>query len=873
MNTKNEIPCIGELNSGKLKYKFFDIEKNLRNVDVDIETLPYSLRILAENIIRTQGDKAQTLLKELTNRQVVRDCPFHPARVVLQDLLGTPALVDLAALRDAVKEKGGDPSNVNPKVPTHLVIDHSVNVDTWGSNNAMSQNMEIEKKKNSERFSFLQWCNSAFSNLTIVPPGQGILHQINLEALTPVIGKEKYENDWLLYPDTLVGTDSHTTMINAIGVLGWGVGGIEAEAAMLGKALTIQRPEIVGVYLSGNLPAGYIATDIALLLTDKLRQFGVIGAIVEFTGPGVKNLSLADRATISNMAPEFGATAAIFPIDHRTLDYLHITNRSELVELVEGYARAQGLWGDYLKDVIYDRKLDIDLNLVKRSIAGPLQPHQRIDLTDIVFPPSRDTPATGTGKIKDNSVVIAAITSCTNTSNPRAILTAALLARNAVQRGLIKAPWVKTSFSPGSLVVTKYLKSANLDSYLDTLGFNVVGYGCMTCNGMSGSLINHDTEEKIRNLKLNTVAVTSGNRNFAGRVHPLAREVFIMSPPLVIAYAIAGRSDLNINRDALCLDNSGSPVYLKDIWPSENEINEVEQKHLNSELFKRVYGKPIVNDSKETDTVPNTLQYTWNESSTYIQRPPYWFEEFTGSKHKDMQNMRVLVMLGDNITTDHISPSGAILPESDAGQYLLEKGTDIQDFNSYGTRRGNHLVIQRATFANPRLINELCEEDLEGPYTILLPDNTLKTIYSAASTYRKRQQPLLIIAGKEYGSGSSRDSAAKGPRLLGVRVVLAESFERIHRANLAGMGILPLQFMDGESRKTLGITGREIFSVWGTEEHLKPNSTLSLTIKSEDGSSKIINVLCRLETYEEIHHFKEGGLLPNILHDYLKKEI
>jgi aconitate hydratase len=855
---------MSELQVGERRYRFHDVAARLERLGLEPGTLPYSLRVLAENVMRTAGDEADALLGAIAARARDVDLPFRPARVVLQDLLGTPALVDLAGLRDAVAEGGGDPTRVNPVIPTHLVVDHSVNVDHWGSDGAMAANMDIEQVKNRERFAFLDWCNQAFDNLSIIPSGNGILHQVNLERLTPAIVAEPMPDGGVLaYPDTLVGTDSHTTMINAIGVLGWGVGGIEAEAAMLGKSLTLRLPDIVGIRLEGEPPAGYIATDIALALTETLRREGVIGALLEFFGPGVAQLSLADRATLSNMAPEFGATAALFPLDRRSIDYLRMTGRDpECCALAEHYARRQGLWADSLERVRYDRVVTLDLGSVRRAIAGPLQPHQHIPLgrRDIAAPP-----ASG---LQDGAVVIAAITSCTNTSNSRAVISAALLARNARARGLSSAPWVKTSFAPGSRVVTDYLKAAGLNTALDELGFNLVGYGCMTCNGMSGPLASHEVEEEIRRRQLQVAAVTSGNRNFAGRVHPLAREVFIMSPPLIVAYALAGTTQLDPERDPLCLDADGRPVYLRELWPADDEVAAIEARCLNAELFIQAYQPPAVGQSTRAAAVP--ARYPWAADSTYIRRPPYWSSELgAGSQQRDLRDMRVLAMLGDHITTDHISPSGAILPGSDAGRYLLERGIGEAEFNSYGTRRGNHEAAQRATFANPRLLNELCPDGREGPYTRLLPDNTLTTIFTAARAYLARRQPLLVIAGREYGSGSSRDWAAKGPRLLGVRVVLAESFERIHRANLAGMGILPLQFEEGQSRHSLALTGEETFTLAGLDAAPRPGQRLTLTLTDAGGNHRAIAVRCRLDTEEEIRYFRHGGLLPALLAGYL----
>jgi 2-methylcitrate dehydratase (2-methyl-trans-aconitate forming) len=888
MKMSNSEKCMATLDVNGKEYAIYDAVAacNLKEEGAH-EKLPYSLRILAENIVRTEGDAVlrDSALAALISRSKDVDLPYRPSRVVLQDLLGTPALVDLAGLRDAVAEHGGDPLQVNPVTPVHLVVDHSLNVEHWGSSSAMTENMNIERNRNAERFSFLAWANKAFHNVSIIPSGTGILHQINIERLTPVIATRQMDDMTIAYPDTLVGTDSHTTMINAIGVLGWGVGGIEAEAAMLGKALMLRLPEIVGVRLEGDLPQGYVATDIALALSETLRATGVIGAYIEFFGPSIAQLSLADRGTISNMAPEFGATAAIFPIDERTIDYMLMTGRSpSACALTRAYAKSQGLWSDMFADVIYDRTITVDLAGIKRAIAGPKQPHQRIVLglkKNSSLPVEaatsfleNETSYLVSGEIPESAVVIAAITSCTNTSNPRAVLAAGLLARKALSRGLKRAPWTKTSFAPGSLVVGEYLSDAGLDKDLDALGFNIIGYGCTTCNGMSGPLLSPELENLIRKENIATVAVTSGNRNFEGRIHPLAREAFIMSPPLVVAYAIAGKGNIDPEIDPIGYDFAGAPVFLNELWPSDQELDELEQKVVTAKLFDSAYAdvpaELSLRSAEPSDT--DLARYEWNDSSTYIRRPPYWSAACRATNPlSDLSGMRMLAMLGDHITTDHISPSGAILAESDAGQYLLARGVPIAEFNSYGTRRGNHEAAMRATFASPRLQNELLPGK-EGPFTRLLPDNSTLSIFEAAQEYATRSQPLLVIAGQNYGSGSSRDWAAKGPRLLGVRVVLAESFERIHRSNLAGMGILPLQFSNGATRKTLALTGDEIIDIEGVDAELKPNQILNAVIHRASGETIRISVLCRLDTHEEIQYFAQGGLLPQLLNQYLAQK-
>lgn len=850
-----------------IEYSVSDIHGVVTDLGGNYAKLPYSLRILAENVLRGEADP-EAALKVICTRSKELDIPFRPARVVLQDLLGTPALVDLAGLRDAVADKGGNPRLVNPVIPTHLVVDHSLNVERWGDANALADNEAIERERNAERFQFLDWCNKAFSNLSIIPSGKGILHQINLERLTTVVGTQRRGNELWAFPDTLVGTDSHTTMINAIGVLGWGVGGIEAEAAMLGKSLMLRLPEIIGVRLEGTLPPGYLATDIALALTEQLRNAGVIGSFLEFFGSGVPQLSLADRGTLSNMAPEFGATAAMFAIDDRTLHYLRMTGRGgQISALTEAYARKQGLWHESLGDAEYDRVVALNLSSVVRSIAGPKQPHQRIVL-------GQKTPATNLPTSLDNgSVVLAAITSCTNTSNPRGVIAAGLVARNARKRGLKRAPWVKTSFAPGSMVVSDYLEKSGLNEDLDALGFNLVGYGCTTCNGMSGPLLSPEIEEEIRTRKLETVAATSGNRNFEGRVHPLAREVFIMSPPLIVAYAIAGTYLIDPEKDALGLDHNGVPVYLHELWPSDDELTQIEADNLTADLFDKAYE----NVPREAGLIASDLragvsdQYDWQANSTYIRKPPYWSDAMSATDTtKDLNNMRVLAMLSDNITTDHISPSGIILPESDAGQYLQSHGISVPEFNSYGTRRGNHEAAQRATFASPRLKNELFEDGREGPWTLLLPEKQVTSIFQAAEIYAQRKQSLIVVAGKEYGSGSSRDWAAKGPRLLGVRVVVAESFERIHRTNLAGLGILPLQFERGVSRQSLRLNGRETFSVEGISEDFQPGAKITLVVERENAEKERVTVISRLDTFEDVRYFRSGGLLPQLLIESMK---
>ncbi len=823
--------------------------------------LPFSVKILAENIARKEPDpeRRAPALAALSTLSREVDLPFRPERVVLQDLLGTPVLVDLAGLRDAVAERGGDPRRVNPVTPTHLVVDHSLNVDHWAGPDAQARNEAIERARNRERFAFLAWANSAFDNLGIIGSGSGILHQINLERLTPVVGLSP---EGIACPDALVGSDSHTTMINAIGVLGWGVGGIEAEAAMLGKPLILRLPEIVGVRLEGRPGEGVLATDIALALTQWLRGQGVVGAIVEFHGPALAHLSLPDRATIANMAPEYGATAAMFPIDRAAVDYLRLSGRSpEVVERVEAYARAQGLWGDQLDSVERHRELAFDLASAGRAIAGPNQPHERIVLAGR---PALASAAVTPGALPPKAVVIAAITSCTNTSNPRIMITAGLVARNARRRGLTTPAWVRTSFAPGSRVVGAYLEAAGLMGPLRALGYDVIGYGCTTCNGMSGPPLDPAIADAIRAQGIASVAVTSGNRNFSGRVHPQAREVFIMSPPLVVAYGLAGTAQIDLETQPLGHDGEGRPVMLSELWPSDLEVAEVERLHVGAAAFSAGYSNIQTDLAKPAGGQAVPARFAWEAGSTYIQRPPYWNMAHTG----ELLGLRPLVIVGDHVTTDHISPSGAMLEDSDTARYLTAHGVHPADFNSYGTRRGAHEAAMRATFASPRLKNEMLPDGREGPYTLIEPEGAPATVFDASQVYAARGQPLIVIAGKNYGSGSSRDWAAKGPRLLGVRVVLAESFERIHRQNLAGLGILPLQFTGGDSRLTLGMTGADRFDVIGLDS-LRPGGPVTVRVHRADDSHLDIETTSRLDTDEDVTFFRHGGLLPQLLTEFV----
>ncbi|MBS1228120.1 MAG: Fe/S-dependent 2-methylisocitrate dehydratase AcnD [Proteobacteria bacterium] len=835
------------------------------------DRLPFARRVFAENLIRRSpaGLLAQTLDQVLNGKSDI-DFPFYPARVVLQDLLGTPALVDLAGLRDAVAEGGGDPARVNPAVPTQLVVDHSLNVDVGGTvSDALSQNMAIEQRKNVERFEFLAWAQRAFSNVGVVMPGNGILHQINIEKLSPVV----QVHDGIAFVDTLVGTDSHTTMINALGVVGWGVGGIEAESVMLGRPIWMRLPPIIGVELTGTRQAGVQATDIVLALTEYLRGQSVVGAILEFDGEGAKALTLADRATIANMSPEFGATASIFAIDEQTLDYLRLTGREPAqVQLVETYAKAQGLWADTLTKAEYERRLSFDLGTIGRSIAGPSNPHQRVLLKNlkaagIARNPGQRDEALLNAPLPEGAIVIAAITSCTNTSNPRNLIAAGLAARKALARGVQRKPWVKTSFAPGSRAAEGYLSSADLLGPLQVLGFGIVGYGCTSCNGMSGPLP-EAIEAEILERDLHTVAVLSGNRNFNGRIHPRVNEAFLASPALVVAYAIAGSIRIDIENEPLAIDPQGQPVMLADLWPSDAEIDAILAEHLRSDQYRVAYATLF--DSAQPGSAPESAsvspRFAWREDSTYIRRPPYWQADLTCSPRANA--MRAIALLGDNISTDDLSPSGAILAESAAGEFLLAHGVSKENFNSYGTHRGDHVVAVRATFANNRLKNEMTP-GVEGSVTRLEPEGTVMPLFDAARKYVEREQELIVVAGKNYGCGSSRDWAAKGVRLLGVRVVLCESFERIHRTNLVGMGVLPIEFEAGVTRKTLGLDGSELYALDGFDGSPQPGAQLTLVITHGDGRVTRAAVRCRIDTDDEREMFTAGGLLPRIASELL----
>nr|WP_321824780.1 Fe/S-dependent 2-methylisocitrate dehydratase AcnD [Alteromonas macleodii] len=828
--------------------------------------LPYTSRVLAENLVRKCAPEMLTdSLKQLIYRKRDLDFPWFPARVVCHDILGQTALVDLAGLRDAIAAKGGDPAKVNPVVPTQLIVDHSLAVEHAGfEKDAFEKNRAIEDRRNDDRFHFINWTKTAFKNVDVIPPGNGIMHQINLERMSPVI----QARDGVAFPDTLVGTDSHTPHVDALGVIAVGVGGLEAESVMLGRASYMRLPDIVGVELTGKPQPGITATDIVLALTEFLRKERVVSAYLEFYGEGASHLTLGDRATISNMTPEYGATAAMFYIDQQTIDYLRLTGREEKqIALVEQYAKHTGLWADDLETAEYERVLTFDLSAVGRNMAGPSNPHARLSTSDLE---SRGIAAKWTeeeGKMPDGAVIIAAITSCTNTSNPRNVIAAGLLARNANARGLTRKPWVKSSLAPGSKAVKLYLEEANLMSELEDLGFGVVAFACTTCNGMSGAL-DPKIQQEIIDRDLYSTAVLSGNRNFDGRIHPYAKQAFLASPPLVVAYAIAGTVRFDIEKDILGTDKEGNPVTLKDIWPSDEEIDAIVAKSVKPEHFRKVY-EPMFDLSVDYGKDINPL-YDWREMSTYIRRPPYW--EGAMDAERTMKGMRPLAILGDNITTDHLSPSNAILASSAAGEYLHKMGLPEEDFNSYATHRGDHLTAQRATLANPKVFNEMVLENGEvkqGSLARVEPEGQVMRMWEAIETYMNRRQPLIIVAGADYGQGSSRDWAAKGVRLAGVEVIVAEGFERIHRTNLIGMGVLPLEFKPGTTRKTLELDGTETYDVSGEPS---PGATLTLVVNRQNGEQLEVPVTCRLDTAEEVSIYSAGGVLQRFAKDFLEAE-
>ncbi|TNB79351.1 aconitate hydratase AcnA [Pseudomonas sp. Fig-3] len=894
-------------------YHYFSLPDAARSLG-DLDRLPMSLKVLLENLLRWEDVKTVTgtdlkaLAGWLKERRSDREIQYRPARVLMQDFTGVPAVVDLAAMRAAMEKAGGDPQRINPLSPVDLVIDHSVMVDNFASSQAFEQNVDIEMQRNGERYAFLRWGQSAFDNFSVVPPGTGICHQVNLEYLGRTVWTKEEDGRTYAFPDTLVGTDSHTTMINGLGVLGWGVGGIEAEAAMLGQPVSMLIPEVIGFKLIGKLREGITATDLVLTVTQMLRKKGVVGKFVEFYGDGLADLPLADRATIANMAPEYGATCGFFPVDDVTLDYLRLSGRpTETVKLVEAYCKAQGLWRLPGQEPVFTDTLELDMGSVEASLAGPKRPQDRVSLPNVgqafsdflglnVKPTSKEEGrleseggggvAVGnadqvgeseyefegrTHRLKNGAVVIAAITSCTNTSNPSVMMAAGLLAKKAVEKGLTRKPWVKSSLAPGSKVVTDYYKAAGLTEYLDKLGFDLVGYGCTTCIGNSGPLP-EPIEKAIQSADLTVASVLSGNRNFEGRVHPLVKTNWLASPPLVVAYALAGTVRIDISSEPLGNDRDGNPVYLRDIWPSSQEVaNAVAQ--VNTSMFHKEYAAVFAGDEQwQAIEVPQAATYVWQSDSTYIQHPPF-FENISGPPPaiNNVEGARILALLGDSVTTDHISPAGNIKTDSPAGRYLREQGVEPRDFNSYGSRRGNHQVMMRGTFANIRIRNEMLGGE-EGGNTIYIPSGEKMPIYDAAMLYQAMGTPLVVIAGQEYGTGSSRDWAAKGTNLLGVKAVIAESFERIHRSNLVGMGVLPLQFKLDQNRKSLNLTGKETLDILGLSDvELTPRMNLPLVITREDGRQERIEVLCRIDTLNEVEYFKAGGILHYVLRQLISE--
>ncbi|WP_432049257.1 Fe/S-dependent 2-methylisocitrate dehydratase AcnD [Vibrio vulnificus] len=827
--------------------------------------LPYTSRVLAEQLVRRCEPSTLTdSLKQLIERRRDLDFPWYPARVVCHDILGQTALVDLAGLRDAIAEQGGNPANVNPVVETQLIVDHSLAVEYGGfDSEAFEKNRAIEERRNEDRFHFIEWCKTAFENVSVIPAGNGIMHQINLEKMSPVVQVK----EGIAFPDTCVGTDSHTPHVDALGVIAIGVGGLEAETVMLGRPSMMRLPDIVGVKLVGQRQPGITATDIVLAITEFLRQERVVSAYLEFFGEGAKALTIGDRATISNMTPEYGATAGMFYIDEQTINYLRLTGREpEQVALVENYAKHTGLWADDLHQVDYERVLEFDLSQVTRNLAGPSNPHRRLPTSELVSRGIAGQYQEKEGQLPDGAVIIAAITSCTNTSNPRNVVAAGLLAKKANQLGLIRKPWVKSSFAPGSKVAKLYLEEAGLLPELEKLGFGIVAYACTTCNGMSGAL-DPKIQQEIIDRDLYATAVLSGNRNFDGRIHPYAKQAFLASPPLVVAYAIAGTMRFDIERDVLGMDSSGKAIYLRDIWPSDEEIDAVVGSSVKPEQFRQVYIQMFKLDESERSESP---LYDWRPMSTYIRRPPYWEGALAGER--TLSGMRPLAILGDNITTDHLSPSNAILASSAAGEYLAKMGVPEEDFNSYATHRGDHLTAQRATFANPKLFNEMVKEKgqvVQGSLARVEPEGKVTRMWEAIETYMQRKQPLIIVAGADYGQGSSRDWAAKGVRLAGVEAIVAEGFERIHRTNLVGMGVLPLQFKAGVNRNSLQLDGTELYDVMG---EIKPGADLALVITRTNGEKIDVAVTCRLDTEDEVHVYQAGGVLQRFAQDFLSEQ-
>jgi len=887
MNTFNSQST---LKVGSAEFDYFSLEQAEKSGAGAVSKLPFSLKVMLENLLRFEdgstvvANDIRAVAAGAATTQSLKEIAFRPARVLMQDFTGVPAIVDLAVMRDVIKKMGGDPKKINPLQQVDLVIDHSVQVDQFGTPSAFAFNADRELERNRERYVFLKWGQKAFQNCSVVPPDVGIVHQVNLEYIAKTVYVDQKNGRRIAYPDTLVGTDSHTTMINGLGVVGWGVGGIEAEGAMLGQPLSMLIPLVVGFKLYGQMPEGATATDAVLTVTQMLRKKGVVGKFVEFYGSGLSSLSLADRATIANMAPEYGATIGFFPIDAETLNYLRLSGREEEhVKLVEAYAKAQGMFRtETTPDPVFSDTLELDLSTIEPSLAGPRRPQDRVPLAKAkqgfreALPtlltknakPEARAHVTDDGRayeVSHGSVVIAAITSCTNTSNPSVMIAAGILAKKAVERGLEVKPWVKTSLAPGSRVVTDYLKDSGLMPYLEALRFHLVGYGCTTCIGNSGPLPD-PVAAAVKDNSLVVAAVLSGNRNFEGRINPLVRANYLASPPLVVAYALAGSMDVDLAGEPIGTGKDGRPVYLRDVWPSQQEVMSVIRASVRPEMFRKAYEESLEGDERWKGVeAPSGEIFAWDEKSTYVKRPPY-FDNMPRQAPpvKDIRGARVLAVLGDSVTTDHISPAGSIQPDSPAGKYLIAHRVEPRDFNSYGARRGNHEVMMRGTFANTRLRNQMAP-GTEGGWTVHLPEKTLTTIYDAAMQYQSEKVPLVIIAGKEYGSGSSRDWAAKGPRLLGVQAALAESFERIHRSNLVGMGVLPLQFKEGETAASLGLTGFETFDIEGIAAGIKPGMMVDVRARAEDGSVKQFQAVVRIDTPYEIHYYQHGGILQYVL--------
>ncbi len=884
---KNSYQSLSDLEINGKNYKYYSLKKAELNGLQGISKLPKSLKVLLENLLRYEDDvsvnknQIEAVKNWLATKKSKTEIAYRPARVLLQDYTGIPAVADLAAMREAVKEKNKDPNTINPLSAVDLVIDHSVQVDQSAKKDSFEKNVDIEFERNGERYSFLKWGQSAFNNFRIVPPGTGICHQVNLEYLSKVVWSEEYKGEKYLFPDTLVGTDSHTTMVNGLSVLGWGVGGIEAEAGMLGQPISMLIPEVIGFEVTKKMPEGTTATDLVLTVVKMLRDKGVVGKFVEFYGEGLKNLTLADRATIANMAPEYGATCGFFPIDEETLKYLKFSGRDiETVSIIEKYAKEQGLWSS--NEIEFTDKISLDMSTVVPTISGPKRPQDKVLLTDAstnfkkVFKEATDKKDYKISKVKDTdyeicdgSILIAAITSCTNTSNPNVLIGAGLLAKKAVKLGLNVKPWVKTSLAPGSQVVTDYLEKAGLNIYLDQLGFNLVGYGCTTCIGNSGPLA-ENIVEAIQKENLYAVSVLSGNRNFEGRISPHIKANYLASPPLVVAYALAGHMDFDLFKDTFGKDKNGKDVFLKDIWPSNKEIEDTLKNSLNADMFVKRYSNVSEGPKQwqEIKTEKSSI-YNWDENSTYVKKPPF-FENLSDEPEgfKEIKNARPLLILGDMVTTDHISPAGNIQKDSPTGEYFMNYQILPKDYNSYGSRRGNHEVMMRGTFANIRIKNEMAP-GTEGGFTKLYPEEKVMSVYDAVVEYKKRGTDLVVIGGKEYGTGSSRDWAAKGTKLLGVKVVIAESFERIHRSNLIGMGILPLQFIENMNRKNLNLLGSELISVVDIEKGINPSDKVKVEIKYASGDVKIVETLCRIDTKNELEYYKNGGILQYVLRNMI----